>query len=156
VETQHRRLATGSARSATTALPAKQLAVALVLITAALAVGNIATARVQSHEKAENRAEMRARSSMCHYLDSSRGSLTPLTAACTSRSYGRGMSRYIEMQHPSAIMTYNEEIHRGDDLPMIAQKGEPTFSGLRISRRSAHPTEMVLSETSKPGINSSP
>src|SRR5712692_67170 len=65
-----------------------------------------------------------------------------------------GMSRYIEMQHPSAIMTYNEEaieyaerqrwygeeIHRGDGLPMIAQKGEPTFSGLRISRRSAHLT----------------
>jgi len=53
----------GSARYATTAPPAKQLAAALVLITEELAVGSTVTALVLNREKAENLAEMGARSS---------------------------------------------------------------------------------------------
>jgi len=65
-----------------------------------------------------------------------------------------GMPRDIEMQHASAIMTYNEEaiehaesqrrnseeIHRDDGLPMIAQEARPSSGSARVSGRSAHPT----------------
>jgi hypothetical protein len=64
------------------------------------------------------------------------------------------MSRDIEMQHTSAIMTYDEEavedaerqrrnseeIHRGDGLPMIAQEAQPSSGRIRVPGRSAHPT----------------
>jgi hypothetical protein len=35
---------------------------------------------------------------------------------------------------------HREEVHRGDGFSMVAQKGEPTFGWLRLSRRPFHPT----------------
>ena len=65
----------------------------------------------------------------------------------------RGMSRDIEMQHASAIMTYDEEaledaerqrwyseeVHRGDRFAMVAQKRQPMPRGFRISWCLSHP-----------------
>jgi len=66
----------------------------------------------------------------------------------------RGMRRDIEMRDTPAIMTddekavedperqrwYGKEVHRGDDFPMIAQKGEPALGGPGIPRCSPHPS----------------
>src|SRR5215469_10417084 len=82
----------------------------------------------------------------------------------------RGMPRDVAVQNTSAIMADDkeavehgegdrgnrEEIHRGDGFPMVTQKSEPTLGRVWISGGSFHPAGMVLSETSKPSMRSSP
>ena len=60
------------------------------------------------------------------------------------------------VEHAERYSGDGEEVHRSDGFSMIAQKGEPTFGRLGISRCSPHPIEIVLSEILTPSIKSSP
>src|SRR6266566_604606 len=60
------------------------------------------------------------------------------------------------VEHPERDRWHHEEIHGRNRFPMVSKEGQPALGRLRISRRSFHPTEMVLSESSKPSMRSSP
>ncbi len=80
------------------------------------------------------------------------------------------MLRDVEVQNTPTIMVddeeavehternrwHGEEVHRRNGFPVVAQKCKPALGRRGIFRRSFHPTGMVLSDTSKPSIRSSP
>ena len=45
------------------------------------------------------------------------------------------------VEHSEGQRRHSKEIHRGDGLTMIAQKGRPSFGWLRTPRRSPHPAQ---------------
>src|ERR1019366_5311778 len=45
------------------------------------------------------------------------------------------------VEHPKRECRHREEVHRGDDFTMIAQKSCPSLSRLRVPRSFAHPTQ---------------
>ena len=60
------------------------------------------------------------------------------------------------VEHGEGNRGNGEEIHRGSGLPVITKKGEPALSRVRVSGARFIQREIVLSETSKPSMRSSP
>ena len=60
------------------------------------------------------------------------------------------------VEHVEGKRRDGEEVHRRDDFTVIAQKSPPALRGFWIPGCSSHQREIVVSDTSKPSIRSSP
>src|SRR5258705_11148646 len=61
------------------------------------------------------------------------------------------------VEHAECNRWHSEEIHGRNCFPMVSKEDQPALALLRVSRRSRFiQREMVLSESSKPSMRSSP